>query len=149
MRISIGVLTTAVAALTLSDAAAAQSTPAAVAAVYQCRSVNDDAARLACFDAAAAELKKAEDARTLVFGDEGDFPQFEGAEIKSKISQVRPNKSGRWVITLADGTRWLQTDRVELTFPPKAGDSITVKRGVVGNYRATTRGTTFQVRQIG
>jgi hypothetical protein len=139
----------AVAALAVPVATAAQDTPAVVTAVYQCRTVDDDAARLACFDTAAAELEKAEGARALVFGDEDDFPRFEGAELKSKIGQVRPNKAGRWVIELPEGTRGLQTDRVELTFPPKAGDAIVIRRGLMGNYRAITRGSSFQVRQIG
>jgi hypothetical protein len=149
MKISTGALAIAVATLAMPTLVAAQNTPAAVSAVYQCRSVTDDTARLACFDAAAAELKKAEDARTLVFADEEEFPAFKGEELVSKIQAARTNQAGRWIITLPDGTRWLQTDGVQPTFPPKAGDAIVLKRGMMGNYRAKTRGTLFQVRQIG
>lgn len=149
MKISTGGLAIAVALLGLSAGARAQSTPPAVAAVYQCRTVGDDAARLACFDKAAAELEQAQNARALVFGDEDAFPRFEGAELKGKIADVRPNQAGRYVITLPDGTRWLQTEWIKFIFDPKAGDSIIIRRGLTGNYRATTRGSAFQVRQIG
>lgn len=149
MKMKAGLIAITAAALAFPVAAADQATPAVVGAVYQCRSVADNAARLACFDAAAAELEKAQTARTLVFGDENDFPHFEGAELKSTIGEVHPNKAGRYVFTLADGSRWLQTDKTEAIFPPKAGDTIVLRRGLVGNYRAKTRGTLFQVRQIG
>jgi hypothetical protein len=149
MKISNGALALSVAALALPSVVAAQNTPAAVSAVYECRAITDGTARLACFDAATAELKKAEDARTLVFADEEEFPAFKGEELRSNIQAARTNKAGRWIITLPDGTRWLQTDGVQPTFPPKAGDVIVLKRGMMGNYRANTRGTLFQVRQIG
>ncbi|MGX7951140.1 hypothetical protein ACWPM1_01130 [Tsuneonella sp. HG249] len=149
VKVSTASLALALSAVTLPAAAAGQDTPAVVTAVYQCRTVSDGAARLACFDTAAAQLEKAEGARTLVFGDQDDFARFEGPELASKIEQVRANKVGQWVITLPDGTRWLQTDQVELRFPPKSGDSIVIRRGLMGNYRAKTRGTGFQVRQIG
>jgi len=130
-------------------AAAGQDTPAVVTAVYQCRTLSDHAARLACFDKAAAELEQAQNARALVFGDEDAFPRFEGAELKGKIEAVSANQAGRYVITLADGTRWVQTEWTKFIFDPKAGDSIVLRKGLTGNYRASTRGTAFQVRQIG
>ena len=135
--------------LVLPVAAAGQDTPAVVTAVYQCRTLSDDAARLACFDKAAAALEQAQNTRALVFGDEDAFPRFEGAELKSKIETVSASQAGRYVITLADGTRWLQTEWTRFMFDPKAGDSIVIRRGVTGTYRASSRGTAFQVRQIG
>ena len=149
MKLPTAGLAIAVAALTLPVAAIGENTPAVVTAVYQCRALSDDAARLACFDKAAADLEQAQNARTLSFGDEDAFPRFEGAELKSKIEAVSANQAGRYVITLADGTRWVQTEWTKFIFDPKAGDSIVLRKGLTGNYRASTRGTAFQVRQIG
>jgi hypothetical protein len=149
MKTSLAPLMPAAALLALPVAAAGQDTPAVVTAVYQCRTLTDDAARLACFDKAAADLEQAQNARTLSFGDEDAFPRFEGAELKSKIEAVSANQAGRYVITLADGTRWLQTEWTKFIFDPKAGDSIVIRKGLTGNYRASSRGTAFQVRQIG
>ena len=149
MKRSLAPLTLAAAMLAFPVAAAGQDTPAVVTAVYQCRTLSDHAARLACFDKAAAELEQAQNARALVFGDEDAFPRFEGAELKGKIEAVSANQAGRYVITLADGTRWVQTEWTKFIFDPKAGDSIVLRKGLTGNYRASTRGTAFQVRQIG
>ena len=142
-------VTIALAALGLPAAAMAQTTPAVVSAVYQCRTLTDDAARLACFDKAAADLEQAQDARALVFGDEDASPRYEGAELTSKIQEVRLNQAGRYVFTLEDGTRWLQNEWIKFVFEPKVGDAIVVRRGTIGNYRARTRGSSFQVRQVG
>lgn len=149
MKLAIGGFAVAAALLGFAASATAQGTPPVVAAVYQCRTISDDAGRLACFDKAAAELEQAQTARTLVFGDEDDFPRFEGAELKGKIEAVRLNQAGRYVITMPDGTRWLQTEWVRFVFEPKPGDTIVIRRKMVGNYRASTRGSAFQVRQIG
>ena len=149
MKIPTAGLAIAAAALALPVAAVGEDTPAVVTAVYQCRALSDDAARLACFDKAAAELEQAQTARTLVFGDEDAFPRFEGEELKSTIEGVRLNQAGRYVITLSDGTRWLQNEWVKFVFAPKAGDPIVLRRKITGSYRASTRGTAFQVHQVG
>ena len=149
MTTSLAPLTIAAAMLALPVVVAGQDTPAVVTAVYQCRTLSDDAARLACFDKAAAELEQAQNARALVFGDEDAFPRFEGAELKGKIVEVRPNRAGQYVLTMPDGTRWLQTEWTKFMFDPKAGDAILIRKGLTGSYRASTRGTSFQVRQIG
>jgi hypothetical protein len=149
MKKSLAPLVLAASMLTLPALATGQDTPAVVTAVYQCRTLSDHAARLACFDKAAADLEQAQNARTLSFGDEDAFPRFEGAELKSKIAAVSANQAGRYVITLADGTQWLQSEWTKFIFEPKAGDSILIRKGLTGNYRASSRGTAFQVRQIG
>ncbi len=146
--VTVGVVA-ALASLGLATAAMGQTTPAAVTAVYACRMLGDDAARLACFDKAAADLEQAQNARTLVFGDEDAFARFEDAELKSTIEEVRLNQAGRYVFTLGDGTRWLQNEWIKFAFEPKAGDAIVLRRKVTGSYRASTRGSAFQVRQIG
>ena len=149
MKRPLAPLTLAAAMLAFSAAAAGQDTPAVVTAVYQCRTLTDDVSRLACFDKAAAALEQAQTARTLVFGDEDAFPRFEGTELKGKIVDVRPNRAGQYVLTMPDGTRWLQTEWTKFMFDPKAGDTILIRKGLTGSYRASTRGTSFQVRQIG
>lgn len=144
-----GSLVVATATLCLPAGALAQTTPAVVSAVYHCRTFSDGAARLACFDKAAADLEQAQNARTLSFGDPDDFPRYEGAELTSKIVAVRLNQAGRYVFTLEDGTRWMQNEWIKFAFEPKVGDPIVVRRGTIGNYRAKTRGSGFQVRQVG
>ena len=140
------------AALAVTAPASAEKTherPELFRNLLNCRTITDNAARLACFDKAAAALEQAQTARTLVFGDEDAFPRFEGTELKGKIVEVRPNRAGQYVLTMPDGTRWLHTEWTKFMFDPKAGDTILIRKGLTGSYRASTRGTSFQVRQIG
>jgi hypothetical protein len=141
-----------------------------------CRTIADNAQRLACFDAAAAKLDAAVAAndvymvdkaqvrqtrRTLfglplpdlgLFGggggDDKDTDKNEITQIDSTITSARMNADG-WVITIAEGSAWQQTDSKPLGVRPKPGMAVVVKRAALGSYRMNIDGqAAIKVKRI-
>lgn len=134
--------------------------PAVVDAIYQCRDIVDNQARLACFDARVGEMAAADQRRDIMFADreqvketrrglfgfsgikifgggDGDDEQIE--EITAKIATVR--YIGRNMsILLDDGARWVQTDDRTLPLDAKAGMEIKIRRAALGSYFANING---------
>ncbi|TXC73581.1 hypothetical protein FSZ31_02220 [Sphingorhabdus soli] len=135
--------------------------PAVVDAIYQCRDIVDNQARLACFDARVGEMAAADQRRDIMFADreqvketrrglfgfsgikifggggDGDDEQIE--EITAKIAAVR--YIGRNMsILLDDGARWVQTDDRTLPLDAKAGMEIKIRRAALGSYFANING---------
>ena len=141
-----------------------QQRPEAFEALVRCRALTDDAARLRCFDAAAATLEQAARNRDLVvvdrkqireakrglFGlDIPDFNPFGGGgddgveEIKSIESTIRSatrDENGRWVITLEDNSIWAQTDNYPFAVDPKRGHKVKVVKASMGSYMMRVNG---------
>lgn len=156
------VIMAAAIAVSTSTAAAANAPPPPgsrlVSSLEACRAVTDDAQRLACFDRETARLvsavkggdiavlDKAEvrRARRSLFGlplpklpffsgDEsaGDAPD----EIESTIKSVQPIGRGRYRMVLADHNAvWETIDNPMRLHPPRAGDKIFIRRGLLGSY---------------
>ncbi|WP_114952769.1 hypothetical protein [Sphingosinicella terrae] len=161
--------------LILSVAAAAAAVPAVALAAQQseepprrpelfealvsCRAVTEDAARLRCFDEAAANLQAATERRDVVVVDRAQvresrrrlfglalprLPIFGGnadeedeeevASIDSQVVSARQDGSGRWVVTLEDGSIWAQVDDNMLALRPRQGQPVRVNRGALGSY---------------
>ncbi len=126
-----------------------------------CRSLSDPAARLSCFDDAAAKLDAAvtskdlymidraqvrETRRTLfglslpnlgLFGGDKDDETAaanEITQIDSTLKSVSSNANG-WVITLEEGSTWQQIDGEMLALRPKPGMKIVVKKGALGSFK--------------
>lgn len=121
-----------------------------------CRSIADGAARLACFDKSSAELEKAREAKEVVLLDRADvrktrrslfgftlpdLPFFDGddsaeeeelKEIQTEFESVRDLGLGKWQFTIPDGGTWQTTEA--LTFVPREGQAITLKKGIAGGY---------------
>lgn len=152
----------ALAALTVSSAAAAKDKPAAAPpavykAVVDCRGIADAAQRLACFDRTVGEMAKAGEEKELVvldreamretrkglfgfslpklklFGGGNDDDQ-EVTEIESTISGIRTADDGMPVFTIADGAKWKQTEGRNVF--PKVCDPIRIRRATLGSYMA-------------
>ena len=134
----------------LAPAATAQSTasPAAspVDAVYACASLPDDAARLACYDAAVGRLKQAEEtgevttvtraeveqvrresfgfslpsmpsfARSRLTAEGGTSTTAELDEITVSVASIRRDPHDKLIVTLADGAVWEQIDSKRITY---------------------------------
>ena len=135
-----------------------QQRPEAFEALVRCRALTDDAARLRCFDSAAATLEQAAQNRDLVvvdrkqireakrglFGlDIPDFNPFGGGgddgveEIKSIESTIRSatrDQNGHWVLTLEDGSIWAQTDNYPFAVDPRRGHKVKVVKASMGSY---------------
>lgn len=137
--------------------AEAEARPAAFEALVRCRAIADAAARLSCFDTAAAALEQAAASRDLVvvdraqiresrrrlfglplprlgiFGDGDDEEQV--SSIESTVASAHQVGYGRWVVRLQDGSTWAQTDNEVLAGRPRQGQPVKVERGALGSYR--------------
>jgi len=144
------------------------ATPKLFEDVVQCRSIADSAQRLACYDRGVAALDTAQKTNELyvadkeamkearrglfgfsmpklkIFGDEdlGDLD-----ELETTITAVSSGQRG-YVFTLADGARWMQTDKKYMD-KPKVGAKIRVSKAALGSYMASINGKPgFRVERI-
>jgi len=145
--------------------------PASVSEMMGCRTISDNAARLACYDRAVGDLQQAVAARDVVivssadvrkarrslfgfalpkmpiFGDKDDTPDVK--EIRTKIASVRSLGYGKWEIRLEDGARWETTEGLREGDIPGAGDDIRITKGALGNYfLSVSGGTSVRARRV-
>ena len=136
--------------------------PQAFEALVKCRAIAEDAARLRCFDQAAAALQQATENRDIVmidreqvretrrslFGIEGlRLPFFGGGDEKGEdvtqldgvVASAR-DMGGRWLVHLEDGSTWLQVDDNVIALWPKAGQKVLIKRAALGSYMMRVNG---------
>lgn len=128
---------------------------AAFQAVLDCRKLADDAARLACFDAAAARMGEAETRGDIVIIDRAQattahreafglhVPSLEFVtralkpeevnRIEGVVESAHADRDGRWTFKLADGAVWRQISG-DLQWPPKHGSKVSIRRGSLGSY---------------
>jgi hypothetical protein len=134
----------------------------AVQAVLDCRKVADNTQRLACFDAATARMDDAQAKGDLVtidkvqrqtlrkeaFGfslpslaifDKG-APKEEATTLALKVLSASRDGAGRWRFTLEGDQFWVQTDSDSMTFDPKAGSKVVIKKGALGSYHMNVDG---------
>jgi hypothetical protein len=146
--------------------------------VLNCGAVNDNVARLRCFDDARSALKSAIDKRDVLvitrseaqetrrtlfgftlpriglFDGNDKRAPFAGAEavtkIESVIERVRPGGGyGTYLLTLKGGAVW-QTIEAQRGFFPAARQSIVIEKGPIGNYNAKIeRGRAIRVKRVG
>ena len=148
-------------------------TPATVQALLSCRTMTDSAQRLACYDRAAGTVAQAITTRELVMIDKAkvtqtkralfgfSVPDFGGLfgggggpddvkEISSSVTSFGRNAEGGWLIKLADGSSWSQTDDAMLGLPPRRGDKVVVARGSFGAfYLRLASQPGFKVKRVG
>jgi hypothetical protein len=124
--------------------------------VLACRSITDNAQRLACFDRATAAMGDAEtkgDLLTLdreqrravrkqAFGlslpaldlfNKGEKPE-EVNRITATIVSATQDPYRKWTIRLDDGAVWRQTDDNEPEKEPRKGSTVVIKKGVLGSF---------------
>ena len=126
-----------------------------IAELTACKGVADAAARLACYDAAAAKLAAATAAgdvkildreeiratRRGLFGfDLPKLPFFRGddsakdtpVELDTVVKSVAAESYGKFALTMEDGAVWSTAE--PLPRDPKTGMKVHINRGAVGNY---------------
>jgi hypothetical protein len=135
--------------------------PQTFQALVHCRAIAEAAARLQCFDAAAAALEQAAERHDVVVvdraqvresrrrlfglalphlpifggGDNGrDSDDEEIAQIESVVASAVRNDLGQWQVRLEEGGTWVQTDFNLLAVPPRTGQAVVVHRGALGSY---------------
>lgn len=138
-------------------AAAADSPGRAQAfqAVLDCKKVADPAARLACYDAAAAKMGEAETKGDIVVIDRAQasaahrqafglsLPSLsfvtkalkpeEVDRLEGVVKSARVDINGKWTVVLEDGARWRQISG-DLQRPPKAGSKVAIRKGTLGSF---------------
>ena len=150
-----------------------QERPEVLGRVVECRAIAAPEERLACFDRAVAALDAAQTSGQLVamdrqqvrrtrrslfglglpdlgiFGDDNEDEE-QARQIESTIRSASQNAVGKWIITLADGARWLQTDSRNLNIEPRQGHPVRIRRAARGSYLANVNGqVAIRVRRIG
>ena len=169
-------LITAVFALTIASSADARKpivagTPAGVQRLIGCRAIQDNAQRLACFDRETAAVEQAIAKKDLVLIDKAratqakrslfgfSIPDFGGLfggnedevkEIASTVTTFSHDAYRGWIIRLADGSEWMQTDDAQLGLPPAKGQKVVVHRGSFGAFFLRLNGQPgYKVKRVG
>ena len=171
------ILAAAAAALLTTTVASAQrrtastDTPAQVQRLLGCRALTDAAQRLACFDRETSALDQAMARREVVVIDRQrvtaarrslfgfSVPSFGGLfggdenevkEIQSTVAGIGRNPEGGWLIKLADGSTWSQTDDTMIVLRPQRGHKVVVRRGLLGSFRLSVNGQPgVKVKRVG
>jgi len=125
----------------------------------ECGRIADDGQRLACFDRALretnadrerrlAEQREAEERlKRQQFGFEGSPaqeaqrrvtpPQERPVEIERvevQVASADVDRLGRWTIAMSDGSVWRQTETVPTFQAPRKGQTVSVRKGMLGSY---------------
>ncbi len=135
-------------------------TPEALSNAYRCAEVQDNAARLACYDEAVGRLREAETAGQIVALDrEGvdglqrdsfgfSLPNFarlipgigagdnDGAaleRIEMQVDRIINLPYGRHNFVMSNGQTWAQTE-AQATVNIRVGDTVTVRRAAMGSF---------------
>ena len=133
-----------------------------------CRGLHEAADRLACFDREAQALgarlgrgelvvideEKVREAQRRRFGlAPPGLEMFTGASgqrlstVRSTVKNAVPDTYGKWIVTLADDSRWHQIDDASLARTPDAGQAAVINRGAVGSFRMTIANQTIRVHR--
>lgn len=144
-----------------------------VAALAACRNQTDDAARLRCYDAAAAALTEAAGSGKIVVVEREDvrrtrrslfgfslpkLPFFSGddsaegqqEELTAKVTSWRSLGYDKYQIRIEDGAVWETTEGSPAVDPPRNGDTVVIKRGPLGSYMMRIAGQrAVRARRVG
>lgn len=156
--------------LYLSPAALAQNapqTPEVLAQLYKCKTVSDDAARLACFDAGVGRVEQAEVNGELLAIDRQaaqeikresfgfnipslprlSLPSFGGDDDEQQdvtvlaIERVKTNRSGEFVFYTKNGQIWEEINRTSMRARPKGDDMMLhIRKAAMGSFLAQVNG---------
>lgn len=67
---------------------------------------------------------------------DGRTEALESDQVETTIQAASQMATGRWVIVLADGARWVQTDERRLSADPRPGQPIRIRRAAMGSFLA-------------
>ena len=131
--------------------------PETFVALLKCRSLGEQAARLACYDNAVTRLEAATRNRDVVLIDREhmrstrrklfglplpDINLFGGNQhgseeveaIEGEVAGAHQGGDGNWVVRLRDGAVWIQTDDRPLVVAPRTGTRVVIRRAAMGSF---------------
>lgn len=140
--------------------------PAAFQQLMDCRTIEDSANRLACFDRQVAILQQAEQTKEIVVADKNaiqeakrglfgftapvgrlfglggsaDSPEDELKRIDTEVSSVRYGRGGVLRIAFVEGGAWEQTDTRNFAISPRAGQKAYILKGALGSFFVSVNG---------
>lgn len=137
----------------------AASDSARLKLMLECDAIHNESTRLACYDGAARRSRssmganrpgmlpglKASQPMTPAqsFGMNGqlarqrqDMPaKPEGpSEISARVASAADNGVGMWQVNFIDGARWKMTEGSRDFKPPRAGDTVRIRKATMGSY---------------
>ncbi len=145
--------------------------PTPLSALAECRRLESPTLRLDCYDAAVQALETAQAQGNVVLLDRAaieesqrrsfgfnisTFNPFAGGdgpvpvdEVTSTLKAARQIPPGRkWLITLEDGSTWLQTDTSTPYITRPQGQPVRIRRASMGSYLMTVANSAaFSVRR--
>ncbi|MBD3837070.1 hypothetical protein [Brevundimonas sp.] len=166
-------LTAVAAASAIACTASAQTPPSSdiFDQLIRCRSVQDVATRLSCYDAATAAFETATSTGSVVVLDRAEVEASqrqafgfdinvlnpfaregrpeEISSITSTLQSARQIGAGKkWLVTLEDGSTWLQIDSSSPYVRRETGQEIRVRRASLGSFMMTVGSSSaFRVRR--
>jgi hypothetical protein len=166
MRVMVGACVIAMATGVLAKDRPADVPATVLDELLACSALTDPKERLTCYDTKAAAVQAARSKKELIVStkeevrktNEGLFgysvPKsrvLEGVDVESinaKITAVRKNAKGWYVITLENAGRWEQVDGQEI-LEPRPGQMIDIRKAAMGSFLAKIgKGRTFRVRRL-
>lgn len=153
-------------------ASATAEPPRAIRSLLECRALAERDARLACFDREAAAFDTAlrernvvvadreavKEARRGIFGltlpnislfgrDDDETVRVDA--IEAKITEARKGLDRNWRFVLEDGSRWTQTDALQMARDPKPGMGMKIRKAAAGSFLGNIDGqTAVRVRRM-
>jgi len=126
----------------------------------RCRAINENQARLTCFDESVTAIDSAERAGTIVFLDQDQVREtnrrlfgfqitnpFTGRddtaervqvdEIETALQSAGTSSEGKWIFRLEDSSEWRQIDSAPVRFRNREGEAVRVRRAALGSYLLT------------
>jgi hypothetical protein len=83
-----------------------------------------------------------------IFGG-GEDDEDEVSSVTMAIASQRQMANGRYIFTMVDGARWMQTDNTTVLREPQSGDEVEIKKASMGSYMAKIKGSrAFRVRRV-
>jgi hypothetical protein len=136
-----------------------RSQPEMIERLFDCRKIEDPAARLSCFDREVAAVEVAAATDDLVIADReqmkearrgffglslpkiklfggGDSDEEEITKVETTLLSASQASGGKWLLLMEDGAQWLQTDNTPVLGSPATGVAVTIERAALGSYIA-------------
>lgn len=148
--------------VSLANGAEPARRPALFQAVTDCRKLAQDAARLACYDKAAAGLDEAEAKGQVVVIDRDQvkavrrqsfgltlpaFTLFNRGTKEDQVDRVTielarayQDSSRRWVMVSTEDVVWAQTDDESINIEPHKGSTVAIRKAALGSFFCNVEG---------
>ncbi len=117
---------------------------------HDCRNIENDGERLACYDNYVLTLDKKPVPPTVeeqkaAFGLPKESPAENLHDISNRISKIETASRGKRILTLENGQIWRQ---VGSSSQPRlaAGDTITIEKGALGSFILKEQGSNRSLR---